>query len=626
MNFLFVFILAEFLLVPLLVKGQGQRIERNFFGYAANILREASRLEELENSPNEAGRLLKEYDFIVVGAGTGGCTVAARLSEISQWNVLLLEAGGPELLAVDFPIAANVLQLSQEINWAYATQPSDKFCLGMVDRRCNFPRGKVMGGSSVLNYMMYTRGNRRDYDTWARMGNVGWSYKDVLPYFRKLEGSIIPDAEAEYVGRKGPVRISYAKFHTKFSEAFVEAAQENGTKYLDYNGRIQTGVSYIQTTTDQSVRWSANRAYLYPLKGKRPNLHIRKRAHVLEILIDPQTKTAYGVKFETNGRTYEVRASKEVISSAGAINTPQLLMLSGVGPAKHLRKMGIKPLADLAVGFNLQDHVAPPLNIVANVSSTNIEDIFTADEVLKLQTHNSIISLPGGLEALAFYDLDHPHLEDGWPDIEFITAASSYHANPYLALSAGIRRDIFADLYSDAIKKKLNVFAIASMQLQPRSRGRILLRSKDPKKYPLIYPNYFHNPYDLNIIVRGLEKIIGLLDQPAMRRINATVLESSIRPCRHLGDIKSRPYLECYVRHLSTTIYHQSGTAKMGPKTDREAVVDPRLRVHGIGNLRVVDASIMPKIVAGHPNGPIYMIGEKAADMIKEDYGVLRKR
>ncbi|XP_013103298.2 glucose dehydrogenase [FAD, quinone] [Stomoxys calcitrans] len=618
-------------LVALLVITQNflvtqQQIATNFFDLLARFVREGTRLRNLEHSENEEAPLLKEYDFIIVGAGTAGCALAARLSEIASWKVLLLEAGGPELLPVDIPIVANLLQLIPDINWAYATQPSDQYCLGMIEQRCYFPRGKVMGGSSVLNYMIYTRGNRRDYDTWARMGNEGWSYKDVLPYFRKLEGSIVPNAEPAYAGRKGPVVVSYANSHTEFSEAFVNAAQENGTPYLDYNGRIQTGVSYAQTTTNQQFRWSSNRAYLYPIKGKRPNLHIRKRAHVTKILIDPQTKRAYGVLFESQGKVYKVRASKEVICSAGAINTPQLLMLSGVGPAKHLRKLGIQPLADLAVGFNLQDHIAPPLNIVANVSSITLDNLFDVDQLLSIQTYNSTLSQPGGLEALAFYDLDHPNVVDGWPVIELLTASSSYHENPFLARAAGLRNDIFSDLYGEAIRKKLNVFAIVSMQLQPRSKGRILLRSRDPKKYPLINANYLQDPYDLDVIVRGLEKILDLLEQPSMRRINASLLESSLKPCRHLGGIRSRRYLECYVRHLTTTIYHQSGTAKMGPAYDREAVVDARLRVYEISGLRVVDASIMPKLVAGHPNGPVYMIAEKAADMIKEDYGFLRRR
>ncbi|XP_013103305.2 glucose dehydrogenase [FAD, quinone] [Stomoxys calcitrans] len=602
---------------------QVQCQQSNILDFMLNFMAQGQADEDMEMSDNRGGPLLKEYDFIIVGAGTAGCVMAARLSENPNWKVLLLEAGGPELRVMDIPIFAHFLQMNHDINWAYRTQPSDKFCLGLKDRRCNFPRGKVMGGSSVLNYMMYTRGNRRDYDTWAAMGNKGWSFKEVLPYFQKYEGSMVPDAESEFVGRDGPVKISYAKRRTAIADAFVEAGPQDGIPNCDYNGKKQVCFSYLQATTNQQIRWSSNRAYLYPLKGKRPNLHIRKYAFVTKILINPQTLTAYGVTFESQGQSFEVRARLEVISSAGAINTPQLLMLSGVGPAKHLREVGITPLVDLAVGYNLQDHLAPALSFHTNATSLKLEQMFDVKEVVSLSTHNSFLSLPGGVEGIAFYDLDHPTDADGWPDIEIFMGTGGFDTNPALVPAFGIRQDIFNFLYDDIMRKNSNAFLLFPMILQPRSKGRIMLKSKDPKKYPLIYPNYFDDPYDLDIVVRGLQKCIELTKYPAMRKINARVLERPIPQCRKYGDVRSREYLECYARHFTFTIYHQSGTAKMGPKTDREAVLDARLRVYGIKNLRVVDASIMPKIVAGHPNGPVFMIAEKAADMIKQDHGYI---
>ncbi|XP_005189013.2 glucose dehydrogenase [FAD, quinone]-like [Musca domestica] len=613
-----VFLVFPFILPPV----GGQQAVSNFFSFVLDRFREGMNMSNLEYSDNNV-KILKNYDFVIVGAGTAGCALAARLSEVPSWKVLLLEAGGPEVWPMDIPVVANMLQANYDINWAYRTQPSDKFCLGLKDRRCNFPRGKVMGGSSVLNYMIYTRGNRRDYDTWAEMGNEGWSYKDVLPYFKKLEDSLVPNADEEYVGRNGPVKVSYARWRSQVSKAFVLAAIQNGSDYVDYNGRRQVGVSYIQTTTDQSIRWSANRAYLYPIKGKRPNLHIKKFAMVTKVLIDPKTKKAYGVLFESNGQSFEVRARLEVILSAGAINSPQLLMLSGVGPAKHLMDMGIEPLANLAVGYNLQDHIAPALNIVTNETTLTVEDFFDIDEIVKLNTRNSMLSLPGAVEAIAFYDLQNPQDPDGWPELELFTTPGAFHENVFLASAIGIRSDILHALYDDVVDNEKSVFLIFAMLLQARSKGRIILRSKDPAQYPLIYPNYLQDPYDMDVLVKGLQKIIHLLEQPAMRRINATLLQQHVPSCRQYSDITSREYLQCYIRQLTFTIYHQSGTAKMGPPTDSEAVVDPRLRVHGIKKLRVVDASIMPKLVAGHPNGPIFMIAEKAADIIKEDYGKL---
>ncbi|XP_073831325.1 glucose dehydrogenase [FAD, quinone]-like [Musca autumnalis] len=524
---------------------------------------------------------------------------------------------------MDIPIMAHLWQGNPLVDWHYRTQPSNEYCLGMAHQQCIFSRGKVMGGSSVLNYMIYTRGNRRDYDTWSALGNEGWSYQEVLPYFKKLEDSMIPNADADFVGHGGPVKISYIKYRSPIAKAFLQAVQEDGLSLVDYNGRQQIGVSYVQTTTDQRYRWSSNRAYLYPLKGKRPNLHIKKFSHVTKILIDPQTKVAHGVRFESQGKTFEVRASKEVISSAGAINTPQLLMLSGVGPNKHLQEMGIETIMDLPVGYNLQDHLAGGLNFVSNARTLKTGDFLNLNTILNFQNGESPIALPGGVEALAFYDMDDPNNPNGWPDIEWFLSSGALFSNPRIPKSLGIRWDIIDTLYHKAAKKKLNVFMVFVKLLRPHSKGRIRLSSRDPKKPPLIYPNFLSDPRDIQTLVRGMHRAIELMQQPTMRNLNAEFLQQKIPGCEYFSNITSAQYLECYVRHLSFTIYHQVGTAKMGPRTDREAVVDPRLKVYGIQRLRVVDASIMPNIIAGHPNGPVFMIAEKAADMIKQDYGEL---
>ncbi|XP_037931860.1 glucose dehydrogenase [FAD, quinone]-like, partial [Teleopsis dalmanni] len=594
--------------------------ERNVILSFLEFLQRGQTEVNLENRDN-IYNLLAEYDFIVVGAGTAGCTIAARLSENPKWRVLLLEAGGPENLVMDVPIVAHFLQLG-EMNWKYRTQATNTACLAMNNNRCNWPRGKVMGGSSVLNYMMYTRGNRKDYDRWAELGNEGWSYRDVLPYFQKYEGSTVPDAEPDYVGRNGPVKISYLKWRTAIADAFVAAAQQDGLKYRDYNGHIQTGVSYLQTTTYNALRWSSNRAYLYPLKGKRPNLHIKKFALVTKVLIDPDTKTAYGIIMSTGGRSYKVLAKREVILSAGAINTPQLLMLSGVGPAKHLREMGIKPLADLAVGYNLQDHIAPALTFLTNATSLHFEAFFESRRINQFMSGEGPFGLPGGCEAIAFWDLDHPTKQDGWADIELFFVGGALNSNPAIMNAFGLKQNLYHALYEDIERDNLDAFMIFPMILRPKSRGRIMLKSKDPLKYPLIYANYFAHPYDLDIAVRGMLKAISLMDQPAFKAINGRLLEKVLPTCKKYG-YKTRAYWECYARHFTLTIYHYSGTAKMGPYTDRSAVVDPRLRVYGIKNLRVADASIMPELIAGHPNGPVFMIAEKAADMIKQDHNYI---
>ncbi|XP_030566826.1 glucose dehydrogenase [FAD, quinone]-like [Drosophila novamexicana] len=591
----------------------------NALADALELLRRGQNQMDLE-ALDERDQLLTEYDFIVVGAGTAGCALAARLSENPKWRVLLLEAGGPESYAMDMPIVAHYLQLG-EMNWKYRPQASNSYCLAMNNNRCNWPRGKVMGGSSVLNYMMYTRGNRHDYDRWKALGNPGWGYDELLPYFRKYEGSHIPDADTgkSRPGRQGPVSISYSFFRTPIATAFVEASNQAGLPHRDYNGASQLGVSYLQATVHNGTRWSSNRAYLYPIKGQRPNLHIRKRSLVTKVLIDPQTKTAYGIMVQTAGRMQKVLARKEVIVSAGAINTPQLLMLSGLGPAKHLREVGIKPIADLAVGYNLQDHVAPAVTFLCNASSLRIHNIVNTDAVGGYLRDEGPLRNPGGVEAISFYGLDDDARAKGWADMELFMAGSSLHLNPALRLAFGVRADIYETIFGDLENSKLDSFMIMPMILRAKSRGRIRLKSRNPQQHPLIDANYFAHPYDLNITVRGIEQAVSLMDQPAFKAINARVLETQLPACRHLGR-QTRAYWACHARHFTFTIYHYSGTAKMGPRSDPSAVVDARLRVHGIRNLRVVDASIMPYLVAGHPNGPVFLIAEKAADMIKEDH------
>jgi len=389
----------------------------------------------------------------------------------------------------------------------------------------------------------------------------------------------------------------------------------NEKTYFDH----QLRVSYLQANIDNETRWSSNRAYLYPLKGKRHNLHVKKNALVTRVLIDPQTKTAYGIMVQADGRMQKVLARKEVIVSAGAINTPQLLMLSGVGPAKHLREVGIKPIVDLAVGYNLQDHTAPGVTFTTNATSLKLSQILTSESVGNYLRGRGPMRIPGGVEAISFYAMDDESRVKDWPDMELFFTASSLSFNPALRLTFGLRPEIYELIYGDLERKGTDTFMIFPMILRAKSRGRIKLRSRNPLVHPLIYANYFNHPYDMNITVRGIQKAVSLIDMPAFRAINAKVLNKQIPGCRqHVW--MSAKYWECHARHFTFTIYHYAGTAKMGPRTDPSAVVDARLRVHGIGQLRVVDASIMPYLVSGHPNGPVYLIAEKAADMIKQDH------
>lgn len=558
-----------------------------------------------------------EYDFIVVGAGSSGCAVANRLSENTKWNVLLIEAGQHENFLMDIPMMVYFLQ-AYSINWAYKTERSETSCLAMNNNQCNWPRGKVMGGSSVLNYMVYTRGNKRDYDGWSEMGNVGWDYQNVSHYFRKLENNIVDGATPGHHGKNGPVTVSRIQYKSHSAKAFVEAGVEAGLPYVDYNGPEQVGFSYLQATIKNGTRQSTNVAYLYPLVNRK-NLHVKKNSLVTKLLIDGN-KNVYGVELNSRGKTYTVKATKEVILSAGAINTPQILMLSGIGPSKHLRQLGIEPIVNAAVGYNLMDHIAPGA-LTFGINSTTLK----RSQIFDLETFGRYtstlagpIASPGGIEALAFYDTENPNDPKAYPDLELLHFGGAINIDPILHRNFGIRETLYDQIFP-TMDEFENNFTVASMVMRPKSRGRIKLRSTNPLDYPMILPNYLSDPYDVEIAIRGIRKMIALLETKAFKEMNVTLMELPFTECKNFT-FSSDAYWECFTRHFTFTIYHYCGTAKMGPATDRRAVVDPTLKVYGVQGLRVADASIMPEIITGHTNAPAIMIGEKAADMIKETW------
>ncbi|XP_030752917.1 glucose dehydrogenase [FAD, quinone]-like [Sitophilus oryzae] len=578
--------------------------------------------EQLETEPPDMPPKLlhKEYDFIIVGAGTAGCVVANRLSENPNWSVLLIEAGRPENYMMDFPILANYLQFT-ESNWRYQTEPNGKACLGFDGQRCNWPRGKVVGGSSVLNYMIYTRGNRRDFDNWAAMGNVGWSYKDVLPYFRKIENFSIPTPhDQRYHGYDGYLDVSYAPYRTKIADAIVNSSQQYGIPYTDYNGPTQIGVSYLQLTLNEGVRESSSRAYLHPIRT-RPNLHLSKYSMVKRIIIDPATKKVQGIEMQKNGQTHIIRARKEVVVSAGAINSPQLLMLSGIGPSKHLKQLGIPVLSNLRVGFNLMDHIAiGGLTFLINEPvSLKTEKIMNLKNLKDyLNRRQGPLTIPGGCEVLVFHDFDHPNDPDGYPDMELLFQGGSIVSDISLRKDFGITDEIYNAVYKPIESK--DSFMVFPMLLRPKSKGRLMLKNANYKTKPFIFPNYFADPKDMETMIKGVRLVLNITSEPALQALGAKLHNIPIPQCadRPFG---SDAYFECMARHFTFTIYHQSGTCKMGPKTDKRAVVDPRLKVYGIQGLRVMDASVIPEIPAAHTNAPTFLIAEKGSDMIKQDWG-----
>ncbi|BES93991.1 unnamed protein product [Nesidiocoris tenuis] len=566
----------------------------------------------LDNLP-----IAESYDFIVVGSGPGGSVTANRLSENPNWTVLLLEAGIEGNIYTDIP-AMNPIFAFTNYNWQYKAEPQSFMCRGMFDGRCQWPSGKGVGGTTLWNGLFWTRCPADDFDEWEAMGNPGWGYKNMLRAFLKVENVSIPELkDSPYHSTTGKVNVQYP-WHTKISNIFLKAGQEFGYNLVDYNDpRTPTGFSRTQINALNGRRITAASAYLLSARD-RPNLHIVKNAHVNKVIIDRRTKTAIGVEFEKNASRRIARAAKEVILSAGTFNTPKILMLSGIGPADHLRSMNIQAVQDLpAVGQHLQEHVAPLMTVMINTT-----DSFTVRKLAPiivpafqewLSTGKGLLANNVG-EVLGYVKTDPSLIK---PNIELIFTPVSIASDDgiFLRKYFGISDDTYKYSYSEINQKES--FGICPLGMYPQSKGEIRLRSPNPMDPPVIITNFLKEPADVKTMVDAQKLVQRFLETESMKRIGAR-LHPKIHGCEQF-QFGTDEFFECSVRTITMQFHHQCCTARIG-QDPRDSVVTPRLRVHGVNGLRVVDASVMPKIPGAHTMSVTYAIAENAADIIKEDW------
>jgi len=532
--------------------------------------------------------MTQEFDYIVVGAGSAGCVLAARLSEDPATRVLLLEAGPPDRsFWIHLPIGYGKTMWSPTYNWCFHTDPDPN----MNGRRIYWPRGKTLGGSSSINGLIYIRGQREDYDHWAALGNTGWGYDDLLPYFRRSEGN--QRGDSTFHGGSGPLKVSDIGDRHELIEAFIDGAGQTGVPRTDdFNGAQQEGAGYYQLTTHRGWRCSTAKAYLTPAR-KRPNLHIETGAMATGLVFDG--RRAVGVQYRQGGELKTARCRAELLLAAGALQSPQLLQLSGIGPAPVLQGLGIPVRHALpGVGENLQDHLQLRLTYECTRPVTTNDKLNSwwgqmqlGLQWLFMRSGPLAVGINQGgcfMRALA---------ESPTPDIQFHVATLS------------------ADMAGGKVHP-YSGFTFSVCQLRPESRGTAHIRSTDPFEPPAMMPNYLSTDLDRRTAVASIRAARAIAAAPAMR----PYVKREVKPGPDASD--DAALLE-FSRNHGATIFHPSGTCRMGRADDPMSVLDARLRVHGIDGLRVIDCSAMPTLVSGNTNAPAVAMAEKAVDMIRQD-------
>ena len=534
----------------------------------------------------------REYDYVIVGAGSSGCVVASRLSEDPSCRVLLIEAGGSDRTRFCtkpgmVSIVHTVPKVKKRFDWGYYTHPQPN----ALERKLPYVRGKVLGGSSAINGMVFVRGNRKNYDDWAEAGCDGWSYDDVLPYFKRLE--TFEGGDPSFRGGQGPIQVTTQDAVSPVSTAIRQAISGACSVPVldDYNAGEQEGAAYFQQNAKNGRRYSTSEAYVEPARS-RDNFDVDIGAQVSRIVFEGNR--AVGVELVRNGTTEVIRASTEVILSAGVIGSAQILMTSGIGPAAHLGDMGIDVRADLPVGDNLHDHLFFPLVYLAPEAGHRGTALHFLGGMLKEFTVGGSWFGKTVFETIAFVNTQ---LGSPIPDLQIHSLPWAYPAPNQ-------------DAGGFPVVDKRPAITIQPTMIYPKSRGSLRLASSDPTEAPIIDPGYLNEPADADLLMRGIEIAREIMAHPSM----AEFVTGELEPGDAFGD---KAALRKELPNRICTVYHPVGTCRMGAASDEQAVVDPTLRVRGFDGLRVADAAVMPEVTGGNTNAPCIMIGEKAADLIR---------
>ncbi|CAL8100281.1 unnamed protein product [Orchesella dallaii] len=571
---------------------------------------------------NYQKNVVEEYDFIIVGGGSAGCVLSNKLSANPNYKILLLESGGNPNPMQAVPIYFSLLLHTPQIDYDFYTVPQKDACLALKERRSFWPRGMGLGGSSNLNAMFFQRGNRHDYDKWAELsGSNEWKFDNILRNFKNIE-----DYHGMYYNEKWRSKNGRGVYvstvqHTNLLDEFFQAGRELGYPIRDVNGDQKSSFSRLEVAIKDGRRFGAYQAFLEPVLN-RTNLHIYRYARVTKIHLTKKTKRAYGVTYKRHGVEHFVRAKREIIVSAGAIDSPKLLMLSGIGPKVHLETQGIKCLIDLPVGKNLHDHImvmfgpftvdtpgkAIPLGIHSGLNT--VTDYFTQ--------HKGVMASPTGANAIAYIhssiSKQRENITNTSPDLQILFGPGSLNVADMFEKFGSVNSGVLKKYFGGIEKDKLYINVMLGKQ---RSRGEIRLASADPFVKPILDPKYLSHPDDIKILVDGLNFTVNMAENTeAFRKIGTRLIDRHFPGCEGFK-LKSEEYYECYARHMTWTDYHPCGTCAMGKgPEDPKAVVDSKLRVLHAKGLRVVDASIIPEIPNSNLNAAVFMLADRASEFI----------